>query len=364
MATKIYDRTDGQLPLFIKASEMRERGITLTTGYPALDELIGEMKGGQTYLFCGYDNSPFVDDLIHRLIVKACKCGKVAYLNSTDYYAEKTLVSANRLAFYAKIEGVEPSSVFGGVYFAAAYSELRQNSAAEALVQKIMQEDKTRLVVAHRMPAFFEDASDKAKAHECLNRSLSALWRISAEKGLIMVITAVSASPIRPICTNLTLTLANVITFFRESGMQRPKEVQATLVKHPAKKAPAVVRIGENDEGALGRIAPAFGQNCREFVEKLRKNYTSMLRDVGDRDAFELLLKEWDKKHSAIGNSEAPFILDALNLTANVHNKSEVQRLKSDLKEKDKKIADLERRLSKLEIEEQSRKAVISERIE
>ena len=107
MATRLHSRTGGQLtPSFVRASEIPERKSRLVTGYPALDNLIGEMEGGQTYLFCGYSGSPFVDELINRLMVKASHRGKVAYLNSTDYYSEKTLISADRLAFYAKVEAL------------------------------------------------------------------------------------------------------------------------------------------------------------------------------------------------------------------------------------------------------------------
>ena len=156
---------------------------------------------------------------------------------------------------------VEPTRVLGGVYFAAAYSEFRQSKATEALIDRISREGETRLVVAHRMPTFFEGATDRAKARECLNRSLSSLWRASAKRGLIMVITAVSAKPSVPI------------------------QVQATLYKHPAKETPATACISKGGEGTLGRITPPFRQNYQELVERLRRNYAGMLRGSGNREA-------------------------------------------------------------------------------
>jgi len=51
-----------------------------------------------------------------------------------------------------------------------------------------------------------------------------------------------------------------------------------------------------------------------------------------------------------MSNSEIPLVLDALNLTANVHNKGEIQRLKEGLAERDRRIEELERRLKKVEL--------------
>jgi len=100
----------------------------------------------------------------------------------------------------------------------------------------------------------------------------------------------------------------------------------------------------------MGRITPSFRQTYQDLVGRLRKGYVSMLRDSGNREAFELLLKDaWDREHAAMVNSEIPLVLDALNLTANVHNKCEIQVLKERLAERDRKIAELEGRLMRLE---------------
>lgn len=64
-----------------------------------------------------------------------------------------------------------------------------------------------------------------------------------------------------------------------------------------------------------------------------------MLRDERHREAFEVLLREpWDKEHAAMANSEVPLVFDALNLTANLHNQSEIQKLKRRLDELEKSL--------------------------
>jgi hypothetical protein len=353
MATGVAHRfgvEEERLPhSFVRASAMLGSGNTLTTGYPALDGFIGDLRGGETYLFCSPNDSQFVDDLLHRLMVRACRDGRVAYMNNTDYYAKKTLLSADRLAYYAKVEGVEAHRVLEGIYFAAAYSKFRQPKAAGALKEMIGQEKETKLIVAHRMPAFLEDAADKAKSRDSLNRSLSALWRISIEKNLIMVVTAATSAKFnRPVATGLTVDLANVMIFFREAG--NGAQVHATLLKHPAKGTPTTACIFESGGENMGRITPPFRQKYQELTDMLRRNYAGLLRDSGNREAFELLIGEaWDREHAAMGNSDIPLVLDALNLTANVHNQKEIQHLKAELDGRDKKIAALEERLIRLE---------------
>jgi len=84
----------------------------------------------------------------------------------------------------------------------------------------------------------------------------------------------------------------------------------------------------------MGRVTPSFRQTYQEFLERIRKNYVEMLRDERHEEAFDALLREaWDREHAAMANSELPLVLDALNLTANLHNKSEIQRLKKRLDE-------------------------------
>lgn len=101
------------VPNYVNAGElMRQRNAEplLRTGFPALDQLVGGLRGGQSYLF--YGASGLVDDFVHQLMVRGSAGGKVAYMNNTDYYSEKTLVRPDRIAFHAKRHVFRPSSVF------------------------------------------------------------------------------------------------------------------------------------------------------------------------------------------------------------------------------------------------------------
>ena len=100
----------------------------------------------------------------------------------------------------------------------------------------------------------------------------------------------------------------------------------------------------------MGRMTPSFRQMYQELLDKLNKNYVRLLRDFAHKDAFQSLLKDaWDREHAAMSNSELPLVLDAMNLTANVHNKSCIGELERKIEESKAKLSALEVRLEKLE---------------
>lgn len=100
----------------------------------------------------------------------------------------------------------------------------------------------------------------------------------------------------------------------------------------------------------MGRVTPPFRQLYQELLERLRRNYVPLLRDPGHRRGFEALLSEaWDREHAAMGNSETPLVLDALNLTANIHNSGAIAELRAALLERENRLEALEERLRRLE---------------
>ena len=334
-------------PRFVRALDLLDRpGPSLSTGVTGLDDLVGGLRGGSSYLF--YDAGGFLHGLVPPLMVKATRQGKVAYMNNTDYYSEKTLVQPDRLAFYAKREGLEPESVLSRIYFVAAYNELRQGRAVEALARMVRQEEDTRLVVIHNLARFIPGAKDRKKAIESLNRSLAPLWQLAAERSIVVVIT-VHASRVerwsvpRPSGSHMLWHLANVMVFFREPNAGG--SIQATLVKHPTKPTPQSVELFQGGEPLMGRVTPSFTQVYQELIERLRRDFVPMMRDARHREAFEALLTQaWDRERAAMGNSEVALLLDALNLMANVHNKSQLAQLKGRVEEIEGRLARLETR--------------------
>jgi len=228
--------TPGLAVSMVKASELLTSDEAVPTGYPELDKLIGGggVKGGQTYLFYGYQE--FVDDMIHRLLVMGSSMGRVAYMNNTDYYSDKTLVSLDKLARYAKAFGVDPFIVFRNVYFSAAYNELRQPYAARALAWMIEREaGSTRLVLVHRLSRFLGSNVHRKRGN--IDLALSFLKRVCMAHRLPMVITVDCRRGERPlISTTMMLHAAGVMVLFRKAGADA---VQAELIKHPSKMAPS-----------------------------------------------------------------------------------------------------------------------------
>ncbi len=334
-------------PRFVRALDLLDRtGPNLSTGVAALDGLVGGLRGGSSYLF--YDAGGFLHGLVPPLMVKATRQGKAAYMNNTDYYSEKTLVQPDRLAFYAKREGLEPESVLSRIYFVAAYNELRQEKAVDALTQMLRQEEETKLVVIHNLARFLPEAKDRRQAIENMNRSLAPLLQLAAERSIVVVIT-VHASRVerwsvpRPSGSHMLWHLANVMVFFREPNAGG--SIQATLVKHPTKPTPQSVELFQGGEPLMGRVTPSFTQVYQELIGRLRRDFVPMMRDARHREAFEALLTQaWDRERAAMGNSEVALLLDALNLMANVHNKSQLAQLKGRVEEIEGRLARLETR--------------------
>lgn len=83
----------------------------------------------------------------------------------------------------------------------------------------------------------------------------------------------------------------------------------------------------------MGRITPSFRQRFIKHLKRLRDNYVPMLKYQENRDAFDSIVRAWDREHAAMSNSEVPYVMDIMNLTANVHNMSEVMRLERLIEE-------------------------------
>jgi hypothetical protein len=337
----------------MRASDIRESRIALTTGYASLDGLVGPLRGGRLHIF--YGSSGFIDELAHRLVVRCSREGLIAYMNNTNYYSEKTLLKADLLASHAKSEGVEPESVLNGVYFVAAYSEFRQRKATVALEAAIRREPSTRMILVHNIAAFIDgNEKNRAAVMEGIHRSVSVLWRVAIELGLVMVVTAKTDR-----VPGLEAELAGVVVKLRTEG----GGLQALLMKHPERETPAVSQVsGSCDSGGelgggmkggetlMGRVTPPFRELYQELLERLRRNYLPLLRDPNHRKGFDALLSEaWDREHAAMGNSETPLVLDTLNLTANIHNSGAIEALREDLLEGEKRMEVLEERLRRLE---------------
>ena len=109
----------------------------------------------------------------------------------------------------------------------------------------------------------------------------------------------------------------------------------ARLVKHASLPGPR--RVG------LGRITPPFRQIYKQVLERLRRAYSPLLKEERHRRALDMLIRDvWGQEHAAMGGLGEVTVLDSMNLTANIHNKSEIEELK-------KRIAEIEARLREME---------------
>jgi hypothetical protein len=93
----------------------------------------------------------------------------------------------------------------------------------------------------------------------------------------------------------------------------------------------------------MGRITPSFRQLYEDTMAKLQsgQGYKNSLLDLGHKSALDQLLQEaWGPECAAMSNSNL-LMLDALNLTANIHNRKLI-----DLQRR--RIADLESEIAEL----------------
>lgn len=326
---------------FARASSLPLRCAYLATGCPALDSLTGGLCEGLVHLFSGFPE--FLDALLHSILVEGCSRGNVAYLNNTDYYRIRSEISPDRIAQFAKNRGLDYREVLDRILFAAAYSGARQPQAAGALERAARERGDVVLVAVHDISAF---RGERGEGSSEMDLVASCMWRLASETGTAVVLT----SRDRKLCSRLVLDLSQVIVDFK--GVR--EGVRATLSRHPERATPASVLIpfAGNCHGAdlMGRITPPFRQSYQELLGSLRGGYLTLIREPGNRAGFESLIRDaWDREYAAMAASGIPAILDVMNLTANAHNRGEIEALKRELAEKEARIRALEAKIASLE---------------
>lgn len=326
---------------FARASSLPLRGARLATGCPALDSLTGGFSSGTLHLFSG--SSEFLDALLHSALVEGRSKGTVAYLNNTDYYRIRSEISPDRIAMIAKNRGLDYREVLDGILFAAAYSRERQPHAAESLERAVRECGDVALVAVHDISAFRGEHGEGSLEMDLV---ASCMWRLASEMGVAVVLTSRDLK----LCSRLVLALSQVIVEFR--GVR--EGVRATLLRHPDRATPASILIPftENCYGAdlMGRITPPFRHLYQDLLGSLRGGYLKLIREPHNRAGFEILVQDaWDREYAAMAASGIPAVLDVMNLTANAHNRGEIEALKRDLAEKDARIKVLEAKIAALE---------------
>jgi hypothetical protein len=311
------------------------------TGCPALDSLTGGICSGVTYLFSGAPR--FLDALLHSILVAGSSRGEVAYMNNTDYYGTRSEISPGRISLIAKHNGLDYGGVLERILFTAAYSRERQPWAAGALERAVRESGRTVLIAAHDISAFRGRAGEGTLEMDLV---ASSLWRMASETGAAAILTSRDCR----LCSSLVLDLSQVVVDFRSVR----GGVRAMLLRHPDRATPAsaLIAFSENCHGGdlMGRITPPFRQSYQELLGSLRGAYLQLMRCQENRSGFDLLVRDaWDREYAAMAASGIPIALDVMNLTANAHNRGEIEALKRDLAEKEARIKALEAKVAVLE---------------
>lgn len=224
-----------------RASELMLLRRPVSTGLDRLDALIGGLWPGALHIF--YGDQEVTDLVLYRMIVEASKHGRVAYLNNTDYYGEKTLVDATTLSTVSKMAGVEPLKAISAIHCAAAFNARRQVFATEKLVEDIRKRRRVALIAVHDASAFLD--REGSEASSALVKSVSILVEAASRASAPLVVTAQSmgdsSDPGRavPRLPAQLIHKASVVVFFRpETLWSRRQARQTRLAAGPAGSLP------------------------------------------------------------------------------------------------------------------------------
>lgn len=336
------------LPIVMKtaaeALEEERSKLKMTTGNGDLDSLIGGIEEGLFYLF--YGEQEILDGLIHRLIVNCVVPreqggfqAKGVYFNNTDYYSGKTILDPSELGGLAKHVGIDPNLVFSKIYAVAAYNEQRQLILAKQVAELMEHDARIRLLAIHNLTRFFADSKKPEETRQILKQVINHLWSVASKNKIAVVATADAMSTgrgfiPRPIGGSFFRHISTIIVYLKKFQDGPVSSIKASLIKHPYKKTPdsIILFISKGGMDLMGRITPSFHQRYEITLNELKTNFQSSLIDLGRREAFDLLLKEtWGAEQTAMGNSNMPTVLDALNITANIHNRKMIESLRRRL---------------------------------
>ena len=341
-----------------EALEEEKRRLKMTTGIGDLDGLIDGVAEGLFYLF--YGDQRVLDAIVYRLIVNCTLPidrggfqAKGVYFNNTDYYTGKTILNPSEVGCVAKQLSVDPQTVLSNIYVAAAYNEQRQIIVARKITELLNRDHEIKLVIAHNLTRFLTSSKNPRRSGQIIKQVVGLLYQASSKANAALVATGDVTAGGRgfipkPAGGNYLRHVASIITYLK---IERGGSVKAYLLKHPYKKTPVSVAftITEGGVDLMGRITPSFRQRYEALVSELKKSYQSALIDIGHREAFNLLLKEaWCLEQAAMGNSNLPTVVDALNMTANIHNRKLIEVLRRRLEEQERVIQELQRKVEAL----------------
>lgn len=77
----------------------------------------------------------------------------------------------------------------------------------------------------------------------------------------------------------------------------------------------------------MGRLTPSFRRLLLAEIERLYTRFRPALRNPLLQEAFDALIRIWSGESAGMMVSNLPIPLEAMNLVANVHIRTEVERL-------------------------------------
>jgi len=329
---------------FINALKLLEVKTYLSTGCPELDRLLGDgIELGSFYLFYGREESG-IDHLLHQIMANALDDAddEVIYLNCGNYREDKTILDIPSLVYLTQARRHDPKKALERIIVFCAFSEEQQEQVVEEVRGIVEHEDTIKLLAIHDMAKLFTSQSfqEPYKRIPRLQRSVSRLWQICAEKGVAVVASCGPAKakkgyPPKPEGGRYLSHLANSIVYL-EKTTGLVSTYQAYLLKHSALPPKRALLGGEGDK-IMGRITVPFKMRFEQELESL-KSYRDALRDFEEQAAYDAIIRACTREQGAMANTDIPAILDAMLLTGLVDSMKQIMRLERRVESLEKSL--------------------------
>ncbi|MFC1804174.1 hypothetical protein ACFL0D_09470 [Thermoproteota archaeon] len=309
--------------------------LSLSTGSPELDELIGGIKQDMFYLF--YGESSLIETLFLHILTSSLipinerEPPVSVYMVCGNYRRERTDIGTDLLMELVESHGFHIEEALRRIQIFTASSVDQQGLLVDEIEALLEREANIGVVLVRGIFKLYHDDARWVNRHvvaEEVQRSALRLRQLCGERGIPLVASGRESDDRKllpqPEASSYLKHLANVIVYLRKRnrGLQYNR---AYLVKSPTRSLKSLEYNYEVSD--MGRTTPPFKQNFNERVETLRKEFRDAIIKPQRREAFDNLVEAWNAELGAMNYAESVKMLDLMLLVAAVDNRAKITEL-------------------------------------
>ncbi len=319
----------------------------VSTGSSEIDALIGGgLKKGLFHLFYGEKES-WVDVLIHQIVCYSVKEGKTCLILCGNYREEKTVVDSNLLIYLFRNMGLNMGEALNNLDVYFAFNPEQQIETFKEVAGQVEKGFYSCIIVKDIFKLF----RGKRSSILVFQGIVKEIKEVCAEREALLV---ASCKPVNsrkkvpiPEGGKFLRHEANVIVYLKRRS-SKPLTATLYLLKHPDRPLSKINVWMSLGGRKMGRITLPFRSVLEGEMKKLKKNYKEALLDPLKREAFEKLVRDWNKEKGAMSYADLPSVLDAIYLTGIVSNRKQIEKTLEEIKEIKHIIEKLEVKLKNL----------------